>query len=249
MANSISSDIIVLDTSRRDTSTYIDTNEYSMYLGNSYNGVISIDLVHAAIPQTESTISARTNILMYSVGGGQRRTVTIPPGTYTPSSLVSELNTQMTAHGDGMSVTYSTTTRKVTFSAGTSFVIYAMESTCRRVLGIVSNAYTVQSVLNAYTPDGIVDLSGPKCIRITSPDLETGTLGIIDLQQTPQQFVQFPSRPFRTMKSKVSTVRILLTTDGDRPYETGCTDHTLVLRISYLDTQTTTIRPRFQQLP
>ena len=259
MSNTLTTHTITLDSRTRDVNIYPDTNEYRIALGGkSYNGVVGVSVTYAGIPATERTIHAANNTLSYRVGEtgtmGPRRTVVVPGGMYaTPTALVDEIQDQMTLHGDGMTVAYNDETQRLTFSAPTAFSLFTSDSSIRHILGFKTSAYVVVSAqqnetTHEYTPHGIVDVSGPRYIQLESPDLDIPVLGLIDLQKSPAEFVPRPERYFDTIKSKVSSLGIRLTTDGGRLYDTGAVDHFLVVKLTVLDTKQLKFNQQFETL-
>lgn len=259
MSNTLTTHTFTLDTRTRDMDTFPGTNEYRIALGGkSYNGVVAITLEYAGVPATERTIHDANNTLTYRVGDpgamGPRRTVVVPGGMYaTPTALVDEIQDQMTLHGDGMTVTYNDETQRLTFSAPTPFSIFTSDSSIRHILGIKTSTYVVVSAqqdetTHVYTPHGTVDVSGPRYIQLESPDLDDPVLGMIDLQKSPTEFVPRPERYFDTIKSKVSSLGIRLTTDGGRVYDTGAVDHFLVVKLTVLDTKQLKFNQQFDHL-
>lgn len=247
MANTLTTHTLTLDSSRRDVDTYPATNEYRIALGKSYNGVVGIRLEYASVPATEPPISDRNNVLVYRVGTGPRRTATVPPGTYTPTSLVTAIQSELTGHGDGLTATYDASTKRVTFSASGAFEIIAPDTSMRDVLGIKATTYAVKSAANAYTPPGMVDVDGPRYVQIESPDMDDEVLGMIDITKSPHEFVPRPERYLDTMRSKVSSIGIRITTGG-RVYDTGYVDHVLVLKLTTLDTKRLPFNQKFESI-
>ncbi len=252
MSNTLTTHTLTLDTLHRDIDTYPVTNTYRIQLGKSYNGVVAMHLEYAGIPAVEHPINASNNVLVYRVGQpgalGQRRTVTVPPGSYTPADLTTAIQAQMTTHGDGMTLTYDPSTKKVTFTASDEFHIVSRDSTMVDVLGIKTTGYMIESVDQAYTPIGIVNVSGARYIQIESPDLDDHVLGTIDIQKSPAEFIPRPERYFDTIKSKVSSIGIRLTTDGGRVYDTGCTEHVLIVKITIMDAKQLPFAQKFDAI-
>jgi hypothetical protein len=247
MANTLTTHTLTLDSSKRDVDTYPATNDYRIPLGKSYNGVVAIRLEYASIQQTEHPISDRNNVLVYQVGTAPRRTATVPPGAYTPSGLATAIQTELTSHGDGLTVTYDASTKRVTFSASGAFEIITPDTSMRDVLGIKETSYSIKSAANAYSPPGMVDVAGPRYVQIESPDLDDEVLGVIDISKTPHEFVPRPERYLDTMKSKVSSIGIRITTGG-RVYDTGYVDHVLVLKLTTLDTKRLPFNQKFESI-
>ena len=229
----------------RDLVNYPKTSHYRIDFGKTFTSVVGLELVDARIPLTEPNVTSDRNTFVYQVGSGTVRTVTLDPGTYTSSSLVSAINTQCTSHGDGMSVAYSSSTQKLTLSAGADFKVFPTKSTLKRVLGITSDSYTISSSSSSYTPDGIVDLTGStkyiliRCTDLHEPGFDvTCDPGVGILHTTsPPEFQPFPTNFFSVIKSKLSGITIKLERDSGKEYDTGALNHVLIFRLYTLDTQ------------
>jgi len=235
----LTSHLIRIDPLSRDIVTYPKTSHYRVEFGKTFTNIVGLELVDARIPFTEPTITSDRNTFMYQVGSGTVRTVTIDPGTYTASSLVTEMNTQFTAHGDGMSVAYSATTQKLTFSAGGDFSIFPSRSTMRRVLGITSDAYRVESSSSSYTPSGMVDVTGStkylviKCTDLDEPLLNASCdpgVGILHVSDPPE-FRAYPVHLFPATKQKLSGLTIRIERDSGVEYDTGGLNHVLLFQL------------------
>lgn len=232
-----------IDPNNRDTTTYPKTSHYRVEFGKTFTNVVGVELLDARIPFTEPNITSDRNTLVYQVGSGTLRTATVDAGTYTASSLVTALNAQFTSHGDGMSVAYSTSTQKFTFSAGSDFTIFPTKSTMKSVVGIISSSYKVTSSSSAYTPDGIVDLIGStkyivvKCMDMHEPGFCSACdpgVGILHTT-SPPEFRPYPTHFFSVIKSKLSGLTIKLERDSGEEYDTGGINHLLLFRVYTLD--------------
>jgi hypothetical protein len=233
-----------VDPVNRDTVLYPNTSNYRVDFGKTFTNVVGIELLDEYIPFTEPNVTSDRNTFTYQVGSGTVRTVTLTPGTYTSSSIVSAMNTQFTSHGDGMSVAYSSSTQKLTFTAGGDFTIYPTKSSLKRVVGLVSETYTVSSSSSQYTPDGMLDLMGSKYILIKCGDMhEPGFntscdpgVGVLHTS-SPPEFRPYPTRFFSVIKSKMSGISIKLERDSGMEYDTGGLNHVLIFRLFLLDAQ------------
>ena len=243
-APQITSHLVRIDPLARDVALYPKTSHYRVDFGRTFTNVAGLHLVDARIPFTEPVVTSDRNALVYQVGTGPVRTVTLDPGAYTPSSLVTEINTQCTAHGDGLSVAYSDSTQKLTFSAGSDFSIFAAKSTMRRVLGIIADVYRVTSSSSLYTPEGMLDLTAStkyiliKCTDLHEPALNTtcdAGLGMLHTS-SPPEFRAYPPHRFPQLKNKLSGLTIRLERDSGVEYDTGGLNHVLILRLHTLDT-------------
>ena len=240
MENVLTTVVVRVDPSMRDRQMYPDTNEYRVQFDQTYNGVVSVDLDYASLPATEPVVSTRNDTFVYRVGGGARKRVVLTHGTYTPTSLVTSLNSLLTAEGDGLLATYDAPTGKLTFSAGSSFVIYANDTTARGVLGLITSEPLVSSTASSpfeLTCQGRVDVLGVKYVVIRSPDVLDRELGVVDLQKNPHQYVPCAPRPFKNYR-RMSGIRLRIEREDGTLYDTGGVNHVLLLKLQYIDTKT-----------
>ena len=239
--NRISTATVRVDPLKRDRNVYRDTNEYHIEFDRTYNGVVAVDLEYASLSKTEPAISSRNDTLVYRVGTSQRMTTRIPRGEYTVDQLVSELTTLLTADGLGLTVVYDDQTRKLTFSAGSAFTLYILDSTARDVLGMSTPEPIVTSTTSApytYSCGASPDTRGVKYVIFRSPDLLDRELGMVDLQTDPQTFVKYPPHVFKNYMQRLRGLRIRVEREDGWLYETDGTNHLLVFTIKYYDDAT-----------
>ena len=250
MSNTLITHTFILDSADRDLDQYPDTNDYRVGLGKTLNGVVGIRVLDCKLNQTEYPINASNNVLVYRVGTGGtgvRRTVTVDPGAYTPTELVTAIQTQLTSHGDGLTITYSASTQRITFSAGGDFVVYVRDSSIRHVLGFTTTTYSVASSSNTITPDGIVDVSSTPYVRVELPDFQDDVAGIV-VFDSPNRFTAPSSKYFDTVRSKISSVRFKMLTRGGRLYDTGRANHVFVVAVTTLDTKRLDFNTQFDPI-
>jgi hypothetical protein len=239
--------VLRLDSASRDTSSYPETNDYRVDLGQALPFVCGIDLVDAIIPLTQHPIHSGNNTLEYTVGSNPKRTLVLTPGTYTPSSLATTISGALV---DGLSVSLTAATQQLTFSHGSSdFIIHLGSTTMRDVLGLGSvTATQVASSSLQYTPPGTVDVRGSPYIRIVCPDIVSSSvdtmhpgLGLIrtDTGAKDASLIRPPPVPFGVMKASLRSVGIRLENPDGTLYDTGQQNHTLLLHISILDREVT----------
>jgi hypothetical protein len=76
-------------------SGYPNSNSYTISLGKTYHDVVSARLVSLEIPNSDYPIRSNTNNKLYwndIDDGDYLYSITVPPGTYNPSDLISVLN-------------------------------------------------------------------------------------------------------------------------------------------------------------
>ena len=250
MSNTVITHTFILDSADRDLDQYPTTNDYRVPLGKTLNGVVGFRVLDCKLNQTEHSVNAANNVLIYRVGSGGagvRRIVTVDPGAYTPSELATAIQTQLTSHGDGMTITYSASTQRITFSAGGEFVIYVRDSTMRHVLGFSTTAYSVSSSSNTITPDGIVDVTLTPYVLVEVPDFQDDVAGVV-VFDSPNRFTAPSSKYFDTFRSKISSIRFKLMTRGGRLYDTGRANHVFIVAITTMDTKRLDFNTKFEPI-
>lgn len=234
---SLTETILTIDSSTRDTSVYPESNEYSIPIGRTV-GVCGVDILDASIPAIQDPISARNNALTFSIGNAAPVTVTVPPATYTESSLVTALDTALSSEGSGLSATLAH--HKVTLThASQEFRIYTNRpSSIHPYLGIITTAPYIDSISRTYTPPGVVDPSGgARYIRVRSnhevkeqaPDHCDPGMGLY-IPGREQPWVRYPTRLYAT-PSQISSIGVRIENPDGSLYETGCINHVLVVRL------------------
>tara|TARA_R110002096_G_scaffold75982_1_gene179478 strand:+ start:85 stop:822 length:738 start_codon:yes stop_codon:yes gene_type:complete len=128
-----------------------------------------VALKSAIIPNNQYNINANNNLFNFpnTLGGPL---YTVPVGQYTTTTLIADLNAQIT----GLTITQSTLTQKLTFTmAGGTFDIISdpVLNPIAYVLGLETDASTVA----LYTSDSFPDLSGLQNIYIASQTLSNHT--------------------------------------------------------------------------
>lgn len=234
---SLTETILTIDSATRDTSVYPESNEYSIPIGRTI-GVCGVDILDAIIPATQDPISTRNNVLTFSIGNASPVTVTIPPGTYTESTLVTALDTALTDEGSGLGA--SLTTHRVTLShASSDFRVYTNRpNSIHTYLGIITTAPYIDSISRTYTPPGIIDpTGGARYIRVRSnrevkeqaPDQCEPGMGLYTHgRDTP--WIRYPTRFYAT-PSQISSIGVRLENPDASLYDTGCVNHVLLVRL------------------
>lgn len=236
----------VVDSAKRDISSYPHASEYVCEFNAPFRKVIGMRLLDAHVPKTENALTPATNTLVYKVGNNTKRTVTIPPGMYTVTSLLVALNA---ACVDGFTIT--AVNGKAVFSAPSDFFIYVNESSMTSILGIRPTIRTVSSIAGSYTSHGMIDVSGPRYIIVRCPEIETVIqhdrnfekwnpgLGMVKFagygMSGDPEFIPYPPSIGDTPLARLSSITLRLEKPDGSLYDTGGLDHALVLEIQWLD--------------
>ena len=92
-----------------------------------------IVLLNAQIPISFYNINYTCNVLYYNKG--TNKTITMPTGNYTITSFISTLQTQFSALGDNITITFNQSTGILSFTASSDFTFYTANTTMFRVIG------------------------------------------------------------------------------------------------------------------
>jgi len=135
-----------------------------------------ISIQNAQIPFSFYNINIYNNILVIQIIS-TIYTLTLTRGNYNATTLITEIQTQLTANGiTDLTLSISTTTGILTFTKTTgSFTIRSSGSTIYEVLGFVvgTNYNSVSSKVNAPYP---LNLLGTLRLRICSYELSTNNI-------------------------------------------------------------------------
>lgn len=102
----------------RDIEKFSNPNEYRVQLYDQVKNVTKLNLVGGTIPVNPYNVVAPYNNFQAEISGGDSTDVIITPGEYTPSTLATELATQLTSSlGESFTVSYNNTSRKFTFTS------------------------------------------------------------------------------------------------------------------------------------
>ena len=109
-----------------------------------------------SVPYTWYSVRSTNNSFVFTEGAGNL-TATITPGNYTAAQLVTELKTQLDAAGAlTYTVSYSSSTGKLTISAGSNFTI---ESTDASFTAAFTGFTTDRSGASSYAADNVLQLT------------------------------------------------------------------------------------------
>ena len=123
------------------------------------------------IPSSYYVINTINNFGFIIYGGGEYQ-ITITPGNYTPSELVSTIQTQLTAISTDLSISYNTNTGLFSFS--TSSAAFGLDATeinnlLSTLMGFLQQVYPSDTTTKTSTY--VANLSGPKYVQIVSNTL------------------------------------------------------------------------------
>ena len=128
---------------------------------------ISFYISSVTIPSSYYVINTTNNF--FTIIFGSNNLITITPGNYTPSELVSAIQTQLTAISSDLSISYNTNTGFFTFS--TSSAAFGLDATeinnlLSTLMGFLQQLYP--SDTTSKTSTNVANLSGPKYVQIVS---------------------------------------------------------------------------------
>jgi len=92
-----SSDIFLVDSSKRNTTLYESPAKMKISLNKNYKQVIGLELIHAEISFNEYNINENNNIFKFKEGTNNTFTFIITPGVYTITDLLDTIMTEMNA--------------------------------------------------------------------------------------------------------------------------------------------------------
>lgn len=87
--------LVAVDSEHRDSITYPDAAEFKIFLGRTFENVVSVELMSIEFPNADTTVGLRNNVIAWineedaDIGFPVYR-VTIPPGTYTTAEGLAE---------------------------------------------------------------------------------------------------------------------------------------------------------------
>lgn len=134
------------------------------YYTTRQENVAAVKILQAEIPFVFDVINSSNNTFTFIHPGGPY-TVTIPPGTYTGTSLASQLQTLLSAISGGFTVTWSSTTLKFTYThtgAGTWGFYFDGRNTPYSNMGFLPDTN--------YTASGSTSIVSPIIAMVTGPN-------------------------------------------------------------------------------
>lgn len=149
-----------------------DATEFRIRLDNPIYNLKTLEITSCVIPNTIYTFTSSNNKLIFDEGAPV--TITITPGTYSITDLITELNTQILASALAgvYTITYSPTTLKLNISCTVPFqlVFLNQANTAWFELGFTYNTDTAIGV--SLTAPRVLALDGPKFVMIRCGNLD-----------------------------------------------------------------------------
>lgn len=145
------------------------------YFNSKKPVVAAMKVISAEIPFVFDVINSRNNTFVYTIGGVPT-TITIPVGTYTGTSLATQLQTLLAAVTAGMTVTWSDTTLRFTFTQTISAVAWSLTFGSRltpySVIGFLPNTITsAVGVASTIVSPTVASVTGPYYLYLNSRTL------------------------------------------------------------------------------
>ena len=172
---------VVINSERRLNSNPGETStNFTYQLNRSFSRIAEILIQSIQFPFTFYAISSMNNQLR--INRGTTKTIIIPPGNYTATSLISVLNVALNNATDPVSgypyngfpgedflVTYSFITLKFTITCSNPFTIYSAGTDPLSTMAVNIGFREDSGIgVNSATGDSTINLAGPKYIRIES---------------------------------------------------------------------------------
>ena len=163
-----------------------------------------IRVLNAQIPVSFYTIDSSNNVFAYKITSlTTLKTIILPVGNYTSTTLISKLTSLFTANADSITTTFDLVTGKLTFASGVSYTYYNYGSngcTMGNVLGIGTSSISGISVACPYP----LNLLNKKKLFIQSNSLFnvaytsynlgfTTTIAAIPVNQPPYNLLNYIS--------------------------------------------------------
>ena len=144
---------------------------------------IHLSVQSAQIPYSFYNVNIRNNTLNFYINNQQpMRSITIPIGNYTVTTLVSTLNSSLASYN--FTVTYLPITNKLSFTNPNNFT-FDGSSTILSILGFYTTGSLVPVNSSPYnlTSNAVVNLQTQQCINICT-NFGTSNINSIDGQQS-----------------------------------------------------------------
>jgi hypothetical protein len=124
-----------------------------------YKTQLMLSVIQVAIPLSGYVIRSTNNSLVLN-----STTFVIPSGNWAATDLATRLTSLLTS--ESITVTYSRTTNKFTFTSESGEFDIGEASTCLSLLGFSAQTHSSEEL--TLVSDGVVNLSGTSCIYIES---------------------------------------------------------------------------------
>lgn len=175
------------------------------------DGEIFVSIQSAQIPGTFYNVDDINNMFAYSVGVTNYQ-ILIPQANYNVNSLLTYLQSIMTAQG--FTITFNTSTNKYTFTNTSSFIFKA-SSTCFELLGFtegqqfssVANVLTSNLVVNFFTIRNVlIEISNLITYNKTSNVAENNPSILVSIPITTSQNSVLSYSNIYGLYEKISTI-------------------------------------------
>lgn len=123
--------LFFVDSAQRDTANYIRPNQYDVVFAEPFVNAFSIMLLAAKVPRTQYLVDINNNQLIYRIDDAPWASLVVPPGDYSITQLVAQLNTGLS----GIQVSLQTLQNRLLFTGDQPFSFDMTLSTIRGVLG------------------------------------------------------------------------------------------------------------------
>ena len=146
--------IIIVDSSNRNKTLYPSNNSWTYTNNRTYKNPKEISLIGAIFPNSQYVINSN-NYKFNVTSGATQYTANLTLGNYTPSSLATELQTDLNALAiPSTTFTVTVNTNNFTFTiTSTAAVVYnfSQNTTLAAILGFPStNSGSVSSITSSY---------------------------------------------------------------------------------------------------
>jgi hypothetical protein len=133
--------------------------------------VAGMKVLSAEIPFVFDTVTSANNTFVFTVNGTPT-TITIPVGTYTGTTLATQLQTLLAAVSASFTVTWSSTTLKFTFTFAGGAVVWGFIFTSRNsaysLLGFLPISTNTQSGNGSFSSATVASPTGPYYMYLNS---------------------------------------------------------------------------------
>lgn len=181
-----------IDTKFRDEYNYLQTSNYNITLPQRINDVKTMRLTNIEIPMTIYNISANLGNNYFKIinpSNSASKMVVLPDGNYTKTTLISAMNTAITALSatpftnlvyaatDGNKSVFTTTSANITVEFDVDSTgqpdKYNVKSKLGWLLGFRNFIYAITTAINA-TSESFIDLLGPKYLYLAVEEFNKG---------------------------------------------------------------------------
>lgn len=169
-----------VNSARRGAPTTTPSNPIAVSLATPINSVVGVELLSATIPKTLYNITALNNLLTFTDGTGTF-TITLPPGAYGATTLLTAIQSAMNAVSPGYTVAIGATTFKVTITyAGVGNITLSFDA-ARSIGPTLGYLPTSLTGAQTYTAPKVISLDQPYdwfvvCSQARASGSTTGTL-------------------------------------------------------------------------